>query len=163
MPYKLGASPSVTGSDITGFTEGSVPFAAADGSLTENNSRFYFDNAVTTDVGLGIGTQPDTNYFLNFRGANTALYTDSRGVYISCGTAGDTDNDSIAGTGGIIKLLAGGGGNQITPTKTGNPRAGGYVQIESGPGGYSIGDVDAAVGGDLLFASGGGGAAQDAR
>jgi len=43
----------ITGSDIGGFTEGSIPFANSSGVLTEDNSDLFWDN---TNKRLGVGT-----------------------------------------------------------------------------------------------------------
>lgn len=43
----------IQGSSVGGFTAGSVPFAAADGTLTEDNSNLFWDDANNR---LGIGT-----------------------------------------------------------------------------------------------------------
>jgi hypothetical protein len=51
------SSLTVTGSQVTGFTQGSVLFAGASGQITQDNSQFYWDD---TAHALGIGTIPSS-------------------------------------------------------------------------------------------------------
>ncbi|MDD2758612.1 MAG: tail fiber domain-containing protein, partial [Patescibacteria group bacterium] len=50
----------LTGSDLGGFTAGSVVFASSTGKLTQNNSNFFWDN---TNNRLGIGTSTPSATF----------------------------------------------------------------------------------------------------
>jgi trimeric autotransporter adhesin len=64
---------SITGSQVGGFTQGSVIFAGASGQLTQDNSLFYWDD---TNHALGIGTIPAATAVLdiiNNSGATKAI------------------------------------------------------------------------------------------
>jgi hypothetical protein len=71
---------SVTGSQVGGFTQGSVIFAGPGGTLAQDNSEFYWND---TTFNLGLGVIPATNIALdivNTTGASKAIQTTSYGV-----------------------------------------------------------------------------------
>ena len=68
-----GDSPTFTGLTLSGLTQNSVPYIGASGLLTENNSRFSWDNA---REGLNIGDVQDNPdlYALELGGAGTGVW-----------------------------------------------------------------------------------------
>jgi hypothetical protein len=61
---------ALTGTDLGGFTQGSVIFAGASGNLTQDNPNFYWND---TSLSLGLGVIPSTSIALdivNNSGAN---------------------------------------------------------------------------------------------
>lgn len=71
-----GASPTFTGLTLSGLTSGSVIFAGASGVLSQDNSKFFWDN---TNKYLGIGTS-SPSYSLHVVGANS-LFKGSTGAH----------------------------------------------------------------------------------
>lgn len=65
-----GSSPTFTGLTLSSFTLGSVIFAGTGGLLSQNNSKFFWDN--TNNV-LGIGTASPTAGITLTTGTNTKL------------------------------------------------------------------------------------------
>jgi hypothetical protein len=70
----------ISGSQITGFTQGSVLFAGASGQITQDNPNFYWNDST---LNLGLGLIPGTNIaldLLNSSGASKAIQTTSYGT-----------------------------------------------------------------------------------
>ena len=53
---------NVTGSQVTGFTQGSVIFAGSSGQLVQDNTNFYWNDST---LALGIGVQPASTAVLD--------------------------------------------------------------------------------------------------
>ena len=71
---------SITGTQVTGFTQGSVLFAGASGQITQDNPNFYWND---TTFNLGLGVIPATNISLdvvNTSGSSKAIQTTSYGI-----------------------------------------------------------------------------------
>ncbi len=71
---------SLIGSQIGGFTQGSVIFAGASGILSQDNANFYWNDST---LNLGLGTIPATNIALdivNSSGTSKAIQTTSYGT-----------------------------------------------------------------------------------
>lgn len=75
----------VTGGTIGGFTDESVVFSAADGTLTEDNDGFkYTESTNTLSVGDGAGGDPgNPGYILALDGTNIASIHAQTGIYFS--------------------------------------------------------------------------------
>jgi hypothetical protein len=104
---------SVTGSQVGGFTQGSVIFAGVGGTLTQDNANFFWSDS---NLSLGIGTAtPASNAFIdgvNSTGATKRLqltgYGNSvgfRGRYAN-GTAG---SPTAAVSGNLLNFMSGQG------------------------------------------------------
>jgi hypothetical protein len=145
--------PNISGSQVTGFTPGSVIFAGATGALAQDNANFYWND---TTFNLGIGLIPSSSVaidILNTTGTSKAVQETGYGVgstpvfrgRFARGTSGSPaaaqagDNLSVfAGRGygasqfaaastGIINMVAG-----ETFTNTSNAT---YMQFEVTPTG----------------------------
>ena len=79
---------AVTGSQVGGFTQGSVIFAGASGQLTQDNSKFYWDD---TNFALGLNTIPLSSVMIdgvNTSGASKLVQMTGYGVGSSIGYRG---------------------------------------------------------------------------
>jgi hypothetical protein len=85
--------------DLPALTQGSVPFAASGGDLTEDNAGFFWD---ATAKALGIGAHPPAGYRLSVEGATPV-------VRIAGSAATDAPTLRLIANGAV----GGSGGNQV--------------------------------------------------
>ena len=107
---------ALLGSQIGGFTQGSVIFASATGTLTQDNANFYWND---TTLALGIGVQPATTAVLdivNNSGTTKAIQVTGYGsnVGFSGREAGGTLASPSATTSGTNLTFFSGGGYGAT-------------------------------------------------
>jgi hypothetical protein len=106
------STPTFAGLTLSGLTTGSIPFIGAGGSLSQNNSNFFWDN---TNVRLGIGTGTPSNG-LEIFGAGKGLrlsYDVSNGVTLASTSNGEL-NLSSASSSGDSAFFIGNGAAQDT-------------------------------------------------
>ena len=91
------STPTFAGLTVSGLTAGSIPFIGAGGALSQNNSKFFWDN---TNYRLGIGTATP-NDSLDLFGTSSALrlsYDATNYARLSSSSTGELlVNPSIAG------------------------------------------------------------------
>ncbi len=108
------ASPTITGLTLSGLTQNSVIFAGASGALSQNNSRFFWDNS-----SFYLGVQ-DTIRFLGSTTGYTALKAPASGANVTFtlptadGTPGQVLATNGSGVLSFITVSGGGGGGGIT-------------------------------------------------
>lgn len=106
---------SITGSQVGGFTPGSVIFAGSSGALAQDNAEFFWDN---TNFTLGLGTATPTAASiltgLNTTGAARPIQLIGYGVSSSTGLRGDfargtSSSPAAAQNGDILNFISGRG------------------------------------------------------
>jgi hypothetical protein len=108
----IGASPTFTGLTLSSLTPGSVLFAGSGGTISQNNSKFFWDN---TNFRLGIGTGAPAGILHVATGTVNALVVDSTGN-IGIGTTAPSEKLHVIGN----ALISGTGTFQSSPLTIGN-------------------------------------------
>jgi hypothetical protein len=124
----LGATSGGTGTS-TAFTTGSVVFAGASGTYTQDNANFFWDD---TNNRLGIGTtSPSVPLTV---ASSTTLSAGSPSILLqgSSNTERMNIRSSFSGGGQAVTVLAGSNGTVASPTAITNQQPLGYYQL----GGY---------------------------
>jgi hypothetical protein len=107
-----GASPTFAGLSLSSLTPGSVLFAGTGGTISQNNSKFFWDN---TNFRLGIGTSTPVGILHVATGTVNALVVNNSGN-VGIGTTAPSEKLHIIGN----ALITGTGTFQSSPLTIGN-------------------------------------------
>jgi len=159
------------GLNISPLTTGSIIFSGASGSLSQNNTKLFWNNTLFQ---LGIGTAT-TVAVATIRGAapstvsTTPGTTGASGIDCLAPNGGDTTSTAsfaTGGTGGAIVIQSGAGGQ---PTGASNGKLGGLggpISITSGAGSITTAPhsgssaLQGGYSGEIILTSGNGGASE---